>query len=87
MSMHRPQISPSSLRPGIASTLASQTTPNVGGDQIDTSLVKYFSTECTKKTSISLTILQQPKLKINAPKQNPDLPWNILNLPSVHHQV
>ncbi|KXN86254.1 hypothetical protein AN958_10307 [Leucoagaricus sp. SymC.cos] len=45
-----------SLRSGLAYTLASQSTPNVGGDQIDTSLVKHFSAEFTKKTKIPLTV-------------------------------
>jgi molecular chaperone DnaK (HSP70) len=45
-----------SLRSGLATTLASQTTPNLGGDTIDSLLVSHFSTEFTKKTKIPLTV-------------------------------
>ncbi|KAF5346444.1 hypothetical protein D9756_010080 [Leucocoprinus leucothites] len=45
-----------SLRSGLTYTLASHTTPSVGGDPIDALLVKYFSSEFTKKTMIALTV-------------------------------
>ena len=45
-----------SLRSGLVHTLASNTTPSVGGDLIDTLLVKYFASEFTKKTKIPLTV-------------------------------
>ncbi|KAJ3561168.1 hypothetical protein NP233_g10361 [Leucocoprinus birnbaumii] len=45
-----------SLRSGLAYTLASTTTPSVGGDLIDTLLVKHFSTEFTKKTKTPLSV-------------------------------
>jgi len=45
-----------SLRSGLTHILASTTTPSVGGDLIDTLLVKYFASEFTKKTKIPLTV-------------------------------
>ncbi|TFK62385.1 actin-like ATPase domain-containing protein [Pluteus cervinus] len=45
-----------SIREGLAYSLASSSTPGVGGDQIDDKIIKFFATEFTKKTKTPLTI-------------------------------
>ena len=45
-----------SIREGLAYVLASSSSPNIGGDQIDDKLIKFFSTEFTKKTKTPLTV-------------------------------
>lgn len=45
-----------STREGLAYTLATSFTPDVGGDQIDAKLIKFFATEFTKKTKTPLTV-------------------------------
>lgn len=45
-----------SIREGLAYVLASSTTPNIGGDQIDEKLIKHLASDFTKKTKTPLTV-------------------------------
>ncbi|KZP06270.1 actin-like ATPase domain-containing protein [Athelia psychrophila] len=50
------ELSLISLREGLAYSLATLSDPTVGGDVIDTKLIKYFAKEFTKKSKIPLTV-------------------------------
>jgi len=45
-----------SVREGLAYVLASSTTPDIGGDQIDEKLIKHLASDFTKKTKTPLTV-------------------------------
>lgn len=50
------ELSLLSIREGLAHSLASLTDPSVGGDEIDSKLIKFFAKEFTKKTRTPLTV-------------------------------
>ncbi|KAG2130694.1 Hsp70 protein-domain-containing protein [Suillus clintonianus] len=50
------ELSLLSIREGLAYSLASLTDSSVGGDEIDSKLIKFFAKEFTKKTKTPLTV-------------------------------
>ncbi|EGN94267.1 hypothetical protein SERLA73DRAFT_171294 [Serpula lacrymans var. lacrymans S7.3] len=50
------ELSLLSIREGLAYSLATLSDPSVGGDEIDSKLIKFFAKEFTKKTKTPLTV-------------------------------
>ncbi|KAI0344367.1 actin-like ATPase domain-containing protein [Trametopsis cervina] len=54
------ELSLLSIRQGLIHSLATSSDHSVGGDAIDSKLIKFFAKEFTKKTKISLTVAPAP---------------------------